>query len=111
MVTIHFYLKRDLERRLIYLAAEKPSEMRKILTEAGLLSAQLTCSVNDKKKVIIFSGPSSYADGVAAAIKSYEDAYRNEQKVKVFFLKHAWADDTQIGSGKDKKVIPGVASV
>lgn len=108
---LHFYVKRDLERRLVYLSAAKPSDMRQILIEAGLLSAQLPCRVNDNRKVIIFSGPSSYADGVAAAIKSYEDAYRNEQEVKVFFLKHAWADDTAIGSEKDKKVIPGVASI
>ncbi|MBI9092603.1 MAG: type III secretion system outer membrane ring subunit SctC [Desulfobacterium sp.] len=108
---LHFYVKRDLERRLVYLSAAKPSEMRQILVEAGLLSAQLPCRSNDKRKVIIFSGPASYAEGVAAAIKSYEDAYRNEQEVKVFFLKHAWADDTAIGSEKDKKVIPGVASI
>ncbi|MCG8566383.1 MAG: type III secretion system outer membrane ring subunit SctC, partial [Desulfobacterales bacterium] len=108
---LHFYVKRDLERRLVYLSAAKPSEMKSILIDAGLLSPQLPCRVNDKRKVIIFSGPRAYADGVAAAIKSYEDAYRNEQEVRVFFLKHAWADDTAIGSDKDKKVIPGVASI
>jgi type III secretion protein C len=108
---LHFYVKRDLERRLVYLAAAKPSDMQQILMDAGLLSVQLPCRVNDKKKVIIFSGPTAYAEGVAAAIKSYEDAYRNEQEVKVFFLKHAWADDTAIGSAKDKKTIPGVASI
>ncbi|MCG8565191.1 MAG: hypothetical protein MI747_08920, partial [Desulfobacterales bacterium] len=90
---LHFYVKRDLERRLVYLSAAKPSEMKSILIDAGLLSPQLPCRVNDKRKVIIFSGPRAYADGVAAAIKSYEDAYRNEQEVRVFFLKHAWADD------------------
>jgi type III secretion protein C len=108
---LHFYVKRDLGRRLIYLSAAKPSVMKKILVEANLLSVQLPCTFNDERRVIVFSGPSAYADGVAAAIKSYEDAYRNEQEVKVFFLKHAWAADTSIGSEKDKKVIPGVASI
>lgn len=108
---LHFYVKRDLGRRLIYLSAAKPSMMKKILVEANLLSVQLPCTFNDERRVIVFSGPSAYADGVAAAIKSYEDAYRNEQEVKVFFLKHAWAADTSIGPEKDKKVIPGVASI
>jgi type III secretion protein C len=108
---LHFYVKRDLGRRLIYLSAAKPSMMKKILVEANLLSVQLPCTFNDERRVIVFSGPSAYADGVAAAIKSYEDAYRNEQEVKVFFLKHAWAADTSIGPEKDKKIIPGVASI
>jgi type III secretion protein C len=108
---LHFYVKRDLGRRLVYLSAAKPSVMKKILVEANLLSLQLPCTFNDERRVIVFSGPTAYADGVAAAIKSYEDAYRNEQEVKVFFLKHAWAADTSIGTEKDKKVIPGVASI
>ena len=108
---LHFYVKRDLERRLVYLSAAKPSDMKKILLDAGLLSQQLSCNVDDNKKVIIFSGPSSYADGVATAIKSYEDSYRNEQEVKVFFLKHAWAADTAVGAGDSKQIIPGVASI
>ncbi|WP_022665962.1 type III secretion system outer membrane ring subunit SctC [Desulfospira joergensenii] len=108
---LHFYVKRDLERRLVYLSASRPSEMKQILTEAGLISEQLSCTANDAKKVLVFSGPGDYADGVAIAIQSYEDAYRNEQEIKVFFLKHAWADDTSIGSGKAKKTIPGVASI
>lgn len=108
---LHFYVKRDLERRLIYLSAAKPTVMKEILMESGLISPQLPCTVNDEQKVIVFSGPASYADGVAAAIKSYEDAYRDQQEVRVFFLKHAWADDTAIGSEKDKKVIPGVATI
>lgn len=108
---LHFYVKRDLERRLVYLSASKPSVMKQILFDAGLLSSQLPSKADDEKKVLIFSGPTDYADGVAAAIKSYEDAYSNQQEVRVFFLKHAWADDTQIGSDKDKRVIPGVASI
>lgn len=108
---LHFYVKRDLGRRLVYLSAVQPSVMKKILVEANLLSVQLPCTFNDERRVIVFSGPTAYADGVAAAIKSYEDAYRNEQEVKVFFLKHAWAADTSIGPEKDKKVIPGVASI
>lgn len=108
---IHFYVKRDLERRLVYLSASRPSDMKKILMDAGLMSEQLPCTVDDKKRVLSFSGPGDYADGLAAAIKSYEDAYRNQQEVKVFFLKHAWAADTKIGSSKDKKVIPGVATI
>lgn len=108
---LHFYVKRDLERRLIYLTAAKPSDMKKILLDAGLLSPQLPCTADDDKKLIVFTGPASYAEGVAAAVKSYEDSYRNQQEIKVFFLKHAWADDTTVGSDKSQKVIPGVASI
>jgi len=108
---LHFYVKRDLERRLIYLAASRPSDMKKILLDAGLLSPQLPSLANDDKKVIVFTGPARYAEGVAAAVKSYEEAYKNQQEVKVFFLKHAWADDTVVGSDKNQRIIPGVASI
>ncbi|WP_051445348.1 type III secretion system outer membrane ring subunit SctC [Desulfocurvus vexinensis] len=108
---LHFYVRRDLERRMVYLTASKPTRMRDILTRAGLLSPQLPCVADDDDRVLAFSGPAEYTEGVAAAIASYEAAFRNDQVVRVFFLKHAWADDTELGSGSDKKVIPGVATI
>lgn len=108
---VHFYVRRDLERRMVYLTACPPSRMREILIGAGLLSPQLPCTADDEDKVLSFSGPSQYADGIASAIASYEAAFRNDQVVRVFFLKHAWADDTELGSGENKQTIPGVATI
>jgi len=108
---LHFYVRRDLERRMVYLTASTPTRMRDILTRAGLLSPQLPCVADDDDRVLSFSGPVEYAEGVAAAVAAYETAFRNDQVVRVFFLKHAWADDTELGSGSDKKVIPGVATI
>lgn len=108
---VHFYVRRDLERRMIYLTACVPTKMRDILVGAGLLSPQLPCVADDEDKVLTFSGPREYAEGVVAAISSYETAFRNDQVVKVFFLKHAWAEDTVLGSGDSKQTIPGVATI
>lgn len=108
---LHFYVKQDLERRLIYLTAVAPSKMKEILMSAGLLSPQLPSSTNDADNVFVFSGPTTYANGIAQAVKSYEDTFKNEQEIRVFFLKHAWADDVQIGSGDGAKMIPGVATI
>lgn len=108
---LHFYVRRDLERRMVYLTASTPTRMRDILTRAGLLSPQLPCVADDDDRVLAFSGPAEYTEGVAAAIAAYEAAFRNDQVVRVFFLKHAWADDTELGSGDNKKVIPGVATI
>jgi len=108
---VHFYVRRDLERRMVYLTACEPSKMRDILTRGGLLSAQLPCVADDEARVLTFVGPKEYADGVAAAIASYESSFRNDQVVRVFFLKHAWADDTDLGSGENVQSIPGVATI
>ena len=108
---VHFYVRRDLERRMVYLTACEPSRMQEILIGAGLLSPQLPCTADDHDKVLSFSGPKGYADGIVEAIASYEAAFRNDQVVKVFFLKHAWADDTELGSGENTQTIPGVATI
>ncbi|WP_461211055.1 type III secretion system outer membrane ring subunit SctC [Desulfocurvus sp. DL9XJH121] len=108
---VHFYVRRDLQRRMVYLTACQPSRMRDILMGAGLLSPQLPCVADDEGKVLTFSGPAEYANGIATAISSYEASFRNDQVVKVFFLKHAWAADTSVGAGEAKTSIPGVATI
>ena len=108
---LHFYVKQDLERRLIYLTTVSPSRMKDILAKAGLLSPQLPSYTDDREKVLVFSGPTAYADGIAQAVASYEATFKNQQEIKVFFLKHAWADDVTVGAGDSAKVIPGVATI
>jgi len=109
--TIHFFNQSERRREVLRINSMLPSEMRQALLRMGALSADLPSDTSKKEKLLFIEGPDDYVSSLVASIRAMEEMQLSEKAIRVFSLKHSWADDTNVESATGTTVIPGVASV
>jgi type III secretion protein C len=109
--TMHFFHQSERRREVVRIHSMPPSEMRQSLLRMSALSEDLPCNTSQKDRLLFIEGPEDYVSGLVTSIRAMEEMQIREQSIRVFTLKHAWADDTNVESATGTAVIPGVASV
>ncbi|MGX8717519.1 MAG: type III secretion system outer membrane ring subunit SctC [Desulfovibrio sp.] len=109
--TLYFY--RTSESRSIFLSprAGNARQLFSALSQASVFSPQLPPSLNASGDVITVSGPQDYLDRIRAAAATYEANQSEQIVMRVFPLKHAWADDITVSSMDKTVTIPGIAAI
>ncbi|MDR2892002.1 MAG: type III secretion system outer membrane ring subunit SctC [Deltaproteobacteria bacterium] len=109
--TIYFFHQSERQREVLRIYSMPPSEMRGSLLRMGVLSEDLPSDTSKKERLLFIEGPAGYVSSLVTSIRTMEDMQMNEQAIRVFPLKHAWADDTTVENATGTTTIPGVASV
>jgi len=109
--TLHFFHQSERRREVVRINSMPPSEMRQALLRMGALSADLPSNTSSRERLLFIEGPEGYVSGLVTSIRVLEEMELQEQAIRIFPLKHAWADDTRIESATGDTIIPGVASV
>lgn len=110
--TINFYAQSEIQQAFLAPSIVKAETLLSLFREAGILSPQLTHKLMKDKNILFVQAPSFYIDQLRQAMSSMEQAQTNRVTMRVFPLKHAWAEDKQVNSSNDTLVtVPGVASI
>jgi len=109
--TMHFFHQGERRREVLRVNSMLPLEMRQALLRMGALSEDLPSDTSKRERLLFIEGPEDYVSGLVASIRAMEEMELQEQAIRVFTLKHSWADDTTVESATGTTTIPGVASV
>jgi type III secretion protein C len=109
--TIHFFHQSERRREVLRINSMLPSEMRQALLRMGALSTDLPSDTSKNERLLFIEGPEDYVSSLVASIRILEEKPVEEQTIRIFPLKHAWADDTNVEGATGVTVIPGVAAV
>ena len=110
--TLNFYLQQETQQAFLAPAIVKASTLLSLFREAGILSSELPVRLMADKNMIFVQAPGFYIDQLRQAMTSMEQAQTNRVTMRVFPLKHAWAEDKEVSSSNDTRiVVPGVASL
>jgi type III secretion protein C len=109
--TLYFFNQSERRREVLRINSMPPHEMRETLLRMGALSADLPSSAAKKERMLFIEGPDNYVASLVDSIRALEESQLNDQVIRVFPLRHAWADDTTIENASNTVQLPGVASV
>ena len=109
--TIYFFNQSERRREVLRINSMLPSEMRQALLRMGVLSQDLPSNSSDKDRLLFIEGPDGYVSSLLASIRTLEEMQMQEQAIRVFPLKHAWANDTDVETATGTTLVPGVAAV
>jgi type III secretion protein C len=109
--TLHFFNQNEKRREVLRINSMLPREMRAALLRMGAISEDLPSDSSKQERLLFLEGPDNYVSGIVSSIRALEEDRLNEQAMRVFTLKHAWANDTTIESASGAVMVPGVASV
>ena len=110
--SINFYAQSETQQAFLAPSIVKASTLLSLFREAGILSPQLTHKLLKDKNILYVQAPGFYVDQLRQAMASMEQAQTNRVVMRVFPLKHAWAEDKEVSSNNDTLVtVPGVASI
>ena len=110
--TINFYAQPEMQQAFLAPSVVKAGDLLSLFREADILSPQLTHKLLKEKNILYVNAPGFYIDQLRQAMASMEQAQTNRVTMRVFPLKHAWAEDKQVGSSNDTLLtVPGVASI
>ncbi|MBQ9275271.1 MAG: type III secretion system outer membrane ring subunit SctC [Succinivibrio sp.] len=107
--TVYFYNETEWQQTLIRPVNLSSAALKNTLERAGFVSPDLP--LQDKGGVLVVEGPPSYLDSVSAMAANLDNSPQVKQVMRVFRLKHAKADDTEVNSMSRTVVVPGVASI
>ncbi len=110
--TINFYAQPEMQQAFLAPSVVKAGDLLSLFREADILSPQLTHKLLKEKNILYVNAPGFYIDQLRQAMASMEQAQTNRITIRVFPLKHAWAEDKQVNSSNDALLtVPGVASI
>jgi type III secretion protein C len=109
--TLYFFNQNERRREVLRISSMPPHEMRDTLLRMGALSADLPSDASKKERLLFIEGPENYVVNLVASIRALEESQQNDQVIRVFPLRHAWADDTTIENAANSVLLPGVATV
>ena len=108
--TINFYHENEWEQSVVNVGtAAQAQTLYQALNNSGVIPAELPLGL--KGSIITIQGPKSHIDTVKALINTIGTDNGQRLVMKVFKLKHAKADDTEVTSMNKKIIVPGVASI
>ncbi|MCR5220626.1 MAG: type III secretion system outer membrane ring subunit SctC [bacterium] len=109
--TIHFYNEANTTRAFITPRVLGARQLIEALRRAEVFSPQLPPHLAPNGAMIVLNGPPDYIAQIQNAAAALEAAQISTFEMKVFPLKHAWAEDITVDSMDKSVTIPGVASI
>ncbi|MBR5998032.1 MAG: type III secretion system outer membrane ring subunit SctC [Deltaproteobacteria bacterium] len=109
--TIYFYNESEMSRAFITPRALTVKQMMEALRRAEVFSPQLPPHFAANGAMIVVNGPPDYIAQIQNAAAALEETQMSTFEMKVFPLKHAWAEDITVDSMDKSVTIPGVASI
>lgn len=108
--TIYFYHENDWEQKLVSVGTDQQAKtLANTLQNSGAVPPELP--VKTKGSMLVVQGPTDLVAKIDTLAVSFSKNLDSKSVMRVFKLKHAKADDTQISSMNRTIVIPGVASI
>ena len=109
--TLHFYAARESTRTFISPRTGTAQQLYNALKNSSVFSPQLPPALGTAGDVISVSGPPEYLDQIRSAVAAFEASQTEQIVMRVFPLKHAWAEDMTVSSMDKTVTIPGIASI
>ncbi len=109
--TLHFYNAGENQRIFISPRTGTARQLYDALSKSAVFSAQLPPSLGSAGDVISVSGPPEYLDQIRSAVAAFETSQTEQIVMRVFPLKHAWAEDITVSSMDKTVTVPGIASI
>ncbi len=108
---IHFFNTNEQRKAFITVRNGTPQELISSLRSSGYLADELPLSVNEQSSVITVVGPDAYIRQLQTAATAFAAVQTEKIVMRVFPLKHAWAQDISVSSMDKTITIPGIASI
>ncbi|MCR5415066.1 MAG: type III secretion system outer membrane ring subunit SctC [Kiritimatiellae bacterium] len=114
---LYLYSAGEIRTLLLDLKYMKAGEVRTMLRELGVEDARFPIRTTSNDELILISGPPRYvaivAETIAKADNLREARSFNEIEVKIFPLKHTWADTVSfsVSSPESTVAIKGIAQI
>jgi type III secretion protein C len=109
--TVYFDKLEEHRNATVRLRWMPPEKLRSILTDMGMLDARFPWRAHKSHQIINISGPPRYVETILALINDMDNNAAQDMQMRVFRLKHAWADDFTLESNNSTLTIPGVATL
>lgn len=108
---IHFYGAKDLQKDFLTVRNGSGEDLIASLKNAGFIADELPLKLNDQGTLLTVSGPKAYVSQIRSAASAYEAVQTGKIVMRVFPVKHAWADDITLTSMDQTVTVPGIASI
>jgi len=109
--TIHFYHTKEVKKTFLTVRTGNAKTLIDSLKKSGYVAEELPLRINVQGNMVTVLGPEDYLEQVTAAASAYEAVNSEKITMRVFPLKHAWAEDLSVTSMDSTVTVPGVASV
>jgi type III secretion protein C len=114
-VAVYVYGANEVTSQILNLQYLDMKKFRQHLIELGIYDPKFAMRMIENKRIIYLSGPQRYVELVTEIARQLDAKaliYGGmDDIVKIFPLKHAWADDKKIRFHDSEMVIPGVATM
>lgn len=108
---LYFYASDESRTQLIRLTYASIDEVRRSMTNLRVTDARFPLQFDPAQNTLVASGPLRYVEMVEQVVGLIEDSNRGRSvDVRVYPLKHAWAQDQNIRAGGRDVMMPGVAT-
>ena len=109
--TIYFYHTSESKRIFLSPHTGTAKQLYEALRKSGVFSPQLPPSLDGSGDVISVSGPPEYLAQIRSAMAAFESSQTEQIVMRVFPLKHAWAEDITVSSMDKTVTVPGIATI
>lgn len=109
--TVHFYRESDLKKEFFTVRSGSSADLMASLKSSGFVADELPVSVNPQGNMLTVTGPAGYLEQLRSAAAAYEAVQTEKIVMRVFPVKHAWADDITVSSMDQSITVPGIASI
>lgn len=114
-VAVYVYSANEVTSQILNLQYLNMKKFRQHLIELDIYDPKFAMRMIENKRIIYLSGPQRYVElvtEIARQLDAKAMIYGGmDDIVKIFPLKHAWADDKKIRFHDSEMVIPGVATM
>jgi type III secretion protein C len=108
--TLHISLATDWSTRSHAVPRESVGTMKKALTDLGVLDAKFGWAALPEQGLVLVSGPRTYLDLVASALRAVQGAPNGEQ-ITIVRLKYANVEDRVVMVRDRPNTIPGIKTL
>ena len=108
---IHFYHASETKKAFVPLPTGSVEGLIASLRNSGFLAEELPVRSHGDSGMITVSGPQAYIDQIQSAASHYAASQTEKIVMRVFPLKHAWAEDITVTSMDKTITVPGIATI
>ena len=109
--SLYFYHSSESRRIFLSPRTGTAKQLYDALRKASVFSAQLPPSLDNAGDVISVAGPPEYLAQIQSAVAAFEASQTEQIVMRVFPLKHAWAEDITVSSMDKTVTVPGIATI
>lgn len=101
------------QARLIAIDANAGPKLNGVLQELGVYDDRFVVKYSRASGFVAVSGPPKFLELVEQAVRYFDEGTASTSlgQVRVYRLKHAWADDRTVSVASTDTLIPGIASL